>query len=941
MSANFGGLLKTGIRRYEVSRHPHRFIFWVFALVALVATGCADSSGTSPDAGAKEGGLPDGLQLYPCENVGQSCSAHNSCAIDPICSKDKVCLPTALQNCDDGLKCTVDECQGRGVCKHQPSSGTCALPVKTPKGTQIQCFKEGDKNPTNPCLTCDPATDPKKWTGANGGPCDDGIACTKDDYCNAGKCTGTNYASECADNIGCTDDLCDGKGGCLGSKLRADYCLIQGECFKDNQKHPSGACLECDVNSSQAQWTNIQNTCHINGKCYTVGEKHAEGCAECDPGTSTSAWTVKGSNCLIQNKCKNPNDKDAIACAQCTPGTDKYAWTPIPGLCKIHGSCFNANQAHPGGCAVCDPALSATTWSVKVANRCLINNVCRNTNDKNLSGCGACEPTKDKYTWSTLAGLCSIDGLCLTAGTAHPQACGTCTPATSSTYWTANAGKCVIDFACYNSGATHPAGCGTCTPATSTTSWTVSASTCLIGGRCVASGTTETGGCGTCDPTKSQVAWTKGASCASVHVWSKKFGNTSSDYPYNMTVDANGNIYVTGYFYNSVNFGGTALQSAGSADIFIASFTPSGKHRWSKGFGGTSSDYGYGVAVDPQGNVYVTGRFYNTVNFGGGALTSTGSADIFVASFTSAGAHRWSKKFGSTSLDDGWGIAADVNGNVYVTGRFYNTINFGGTALTSKGSYDIFVASLSTTGTHRWSKSFGSTSSDYGYGIAVDSGGNSYVTGYFYNTVNFGGTNITSKGSADIFLASFNATGGHRWSKGFGSTSSDYAYSLALDKSGNVAIAGSYFLSINFGGTALTSKGSRDGFVAAFTSAGGHRWSKTFGGTSSDYAWGVTIDNAGNTYVTGYFYNSASFGGVQPLTSAGSADAFVASYNVDGAYRWARGFGSTSSDQGRTVAVDAAGNVYAAGIFYNTVNFGGGPLTSTGSSDDFIVKLSN
>ena len=294
------------------------------------------------------------------------------------------------------------------------------------------------------------------------------------------------------------------------------------------------------------------------------------------------------------------------------------------------------------------------------------------------------------------------------------------------------------------------------------------------------------------------------------HRWSKNFGNTSSDYGYGVATDSAGNVYVSGYFYNSVNFGGGVITSKGSGDAFLASFDSSGKHRWSKGFGGTSSDYGYAVATDGSGNVYMTGYFYNTINFGGSNLTSAGSYDAYVASFTPAGVHRWSKSFGGTSGDYGYDIATDNSGNVYMTGYFYYDINFGGGKLTSKGSYDAYVASFTPAGAHRWSKGFGSTSSDYGYGVDTDPFGNVYMTGYFYNSINLGGGAITSNGSGDMYVASFTSTGAHRWSRGHGSTSSDYGRKIACDGAGNAYFFGYYYLTVDFGGGPFTSKGSYD-----------------------------------------------------------------------------------------------------------------------------------
>ena len=143
-----------------------------------------------------------------------------------------------------------------------------------------------------------------------------------------------------------------------------------------------------------------------------------------------------------------------------------------------------------------------------------------------------------------------------------------------------------------------------------------------------------------------------------------------------------------------MSFGGSSITAVGSRDIYVASFSSTGAHRWSKGFGGSSSDYGYGITTGPTGNVYVSGYFYNSMSLGGSTLTSAGSYDAFAASFSSDGAHRWSRSHGSTGSDYGRRIAADGAGGVYVVGNFYNTVDFGGGPFTSAGSYDVFVLKL-------------------------------------------------------------------------------------------------------------------------------------------------------------------------------------------------------------------------------------------------------
>jgi len=106
----------------------------------------------------------DGSKLWPCTQPGKPCNAHDPCAINPLCGKDKLCHPSSYQNCSDGLSCTVDQCLGLGLCSNKPKLGACVLPVKSGSTTVIKCFIKGDKQPTNPCYICDPNKSQNTWT---------------------------------------------------------------------------------------------------------------------------------------------------------------------------------------------------------------------------------------------------------------------------------------------------------------------------------------------------------------------------------------------------------------------------------------------------------------------------------------------------------------------------------------------------------------------------------------------------------------------------------------------------------------------------------------------------------------------------------------------------------------------------------------------------------
>ncbi len=234
---------------------------------------------------------------------------------------------------------------------------------------------------------------------------------------------------------------------------------------------------------------------------------------------------------------------------------------------------------------------------------------------------------------------------------------------------------------------------------------------------------------------------------------------------------------------------------------------------WAKKAGGTSSENGLSIATDSSGNSYVIGGFWETASFGSIILESNGNADIFVANLDSSGNWLWATKAGGNDRDEGFAITTDFSGNSYVTGYFNGTASFGGTTLTSSGQADIFVAKLDSSGNWLWAKKAGGTGEDYGYGIATDSSGNSYVTGYFMGTTSFGTTTLTSNGWDEIFVAKLDSIGNWLGAQQAGGINDDESYGIATDSSGNSYVTGSFKGPATFGNIILTSDNS-DIFVA-------------------------------------------------------------------------------------------------------------------------------
>ncbi len=407
---------------------------------------------------------------------------------------------------------------------------------------------------------------------------------------------------------------------------------------------------------------------------------------------------------------------------------------------------------------------------------------------------------------------------------------------------------------------------------------------------------------------------------------------------------------MTGSFNGTVDFGGGAVASqSNSVDGFVAKYDGStGRYLWARRFGSAGSDYGFAVATDAANNVFVTGQFTNSVDFGTGPLISAGFNDVFLIKLSSAGQPLWAKRFGGAASEAGRAIAVSAQGVVCMAGDFDLQVDFGGGTLTSAGQGDAFIACYSASdGSYLWAKALGGSGSDSAQTLAIDSAGNVYAGGRFEGTVDFGGGALTSAGLKDMWMAKFSPTRGtHVWSKRVGGSSDDSLTSIAVDNTGGLFLTGAFVGTIDFGGPSLSSVGGNALFLASLNVADGrHIWSKAFTatGTSLDSALAVAVAQSGQVYLTGNITRNLDFGGGPLSAPTPTWDVFLAAFSSSGVHAWSRRYPSLYTDMGNVLGTDSAGNVVAAGFFYRSIDFGNGAFTTVdgGQGEAFLAKFAS
>lgn len=228
-----------------------------------------------------------------------------------------------------------------------------------------------------------------------------------------------------------------------------------------------------------------------------------------------------------------------------------------------------------------------------------------------------------------------------------------------------------------------------------------------------------------------------------------------------MAVSKHGQCFMSGMFNNTINYNGTSLASQGDSDICLASFDSSGNLSWVKSFGGSDMDYGDAIAVDKRGNVFLTGAFSTSANFGSFTLVKSGSPSaLFVAKLDNAGNVLWASQATGLGSSGDSKITLDAAGNSYVCAGFSGTVVIGSQTFTSSGATtDVLVSKWDTTGNPVWAIAAQGGGYDYPQGIALDPATSAcYVAGTYEYNLNFGNIGLQTGQNTNFFMAKLRNT---------------------------------------------------------------------------------------------------------------------------------------------------------------------------------------
>ncbi|MFH2140772.1 MAG: SBBP repeat-containing protein [Bacteroidota bacterium] len=339
--------------------------------------------------------------------------------------------------------------------------------------------------------------------------------------------------------------------------------------------------------------------------------------------------------------------------------------------------------------------------------------------------------------------------------------------------------------------------------------------------------------------------------------WAVKAGGFAEDRALSAVSDNSGNTYITGFFYGTATFNSQTLTSSGSYDIFIAKYNSSGNFQWAKRAGGTQADISNSITLDSDGNILLAGQYMGTASFDSYNITSLVNQqsgldciNSFLAKYDSNGNCIWVKNGQSDDDCRTISVASDNSNNIYVTGQFSDTLDFG-VSHNNNINNAIYLIKFDSDGNELWYKRIGASLHNVAYSITTDSNEDVIITGeahgtlYFFNSTTY---SLSNTYPYQAFLAKYSSSGDFEWAVSDGSESFTSSQVVKVGSNNDIFISGNFQCKFSeyadeFGQGTFNSIGYNDIFVAKYDTDGQRLWMRNFGSQKNDNVHGMIIYN--------------------------------------------------------------------------------------------------
>jgi len=451
--------------------------------------------------------------------------------------------------------------------------------------------------------------------------------------------------------------------------------------------------------------------------------------------------------------------------------------------------------------------------------------------------------------------------------------------------------------------------------------------------------------------------------------WARSVSSDGGNYAMRSAADGAGNVYVSGYFGNdTIYFGSDTLFHSDNygGDVFLVKYDGAGNVIWARNFPSgrnfPNSDDDHDLVCDANGNVYFTVILgLDTAVYGAFTLVNANAdtvswtnLDVITVKCDSSGNVVWAKCMGGTRSDFSQGLCVDDNNNVYLTGHFLSdTLLFAGDTLYCQSNlgHEVFMVKYDSLGNETWARQGIGNLEDIGRSIDTDANGNIYVTGFFNSDgIQFGSImlNNLNIGIFQFFMVKYDSNGNALWARKANSADDNRGYDVAVDNAGNILATGAFKgASITFGSVFISNTaatGYYDVLVVKYDPSGNVIWAKGDGSTDGDLGYSICVTANNAVLVTGrYGLSYAVFGNDTCMNAGtlGTGDAFIVKYDVNGNELWLRSANGNGDDQGNSICVNTAGDVFITGFYWINLTVGSFTLTNPGNggSEMFLAKL--
>ena len=419
------------------------------------------------------------------------------------------------------------------------------------------------------------------------------------------------------------------------------------------------------------------------------------------------------------------------------------------------------------------------------------------------------------------------------------------------------------------------------------------------------------------------------------HHWVQYAGGKGFDQAVGMALDSDGNLFVTGNFKDTAYFGMAKLSAKGSFDIFLAKYDKSGQLEWAKSFGGESVEQVHAMKLDNEGNIYLCGKYRGTSQFAHKQLTTEAFSENFIAKLGKDGSLQWIKSIKANTKGHKTLLAIDNEDHLYYAGTYYKTIELGETKLTAQSSADIFISKLNKKGEFTGAISIGGRGRQTLKAMDCGLNGQLYVAGTFDNEIVFEKESFTSHGKEDIFLARLTNLK-QDWAQQAGGYYTDFANQLVVDK-GQLLIGGSFTEEALFGTSSLLSDGVLDAFVAAYKLNGELNWAQKFGGLANEYVNSLLTAADGSIYISGSYRGKIQKLKTEMESEQFSKDVYLTKLGKEGDFLWSESFGGNKQDFAIGIVKDRDNYFYQLGSYSRNLKIGKTKAYQQGQEDDFFI----